>query len=89
MAIIKDTLSRSDREIRFVSLPATSTEVQKRLTKGCQMLHFAVHGCDQYLGFEANEAERCGILEPLSVSIMGDLKTNKNVVLHSRFLIPL
>lgn len=88
LTIIQETLSKSNRQIRFVSLPATCAEVQKRLTKGCQMLHFALHGRDQYLGFVADEAERCGVLEPLSVSIMDNF--DKSVVLlFSSFLKPL
>lgn len=68
--MIKKNLSMSGRQIRFVSSVATFWEVQSRLTKGCQMLHFTGHGWDEYLGFEANEARHCGILEPLNVRIM-------------------
>lgn len=72
--MIKKNLSRSGRQIRFVSSLATFREVQIRLTSGCQMLHFTGHGRDEYLGFEASEARHCGVLEPLTVRIMDNPK---------------
>lgn len=69
LTMIRKNLSESGREIRFVSSPAIYREIEDRLNKGCQMLHFTGHGCKEGLGFEADEAKRCGVLEPLTVSI--------------------
>ena len=41
--------------------------MRRRLSAGCQILHFTGHGCDQFLAFEAEEARRCGIMEQLDV----------------------
>lgn len=67
--MIRKNLLESGREIRFVSSPATHWAMQNRLIKGCQMLHFTGHGWKEGLGFEAYETERCGVLEPFTVSI--------------------
>ncbi|CAM9993763.1 unnamed protein product [Ascophyllum nodosum] len=65
--IIKDCLVETGRQTRLRLEHATGWNVLRRLSAGCQILHFTGHGCDQFLAFEAEEARRCGIMEQLDV----------------------
>ena len=67
----KECLVKSRRQTRLRVEHATGWNVRRRLSAGCQILHFAGHGCDQFLAFEAEEAHLCGVVKRFDVSDRG------------------
>ncbi len=67
--MIRKNLHESGRQIRFVADVANTCSLRKLLNSGCQILHYAGHGNDNFLAFESSESSECGLVEPLEVAI--------------------
>ena len=65
--VIRTNLRESGRLIRFVTDVANTCSLRKLLNSGCQVLHYAGHGNENFLAFESSEDSKCGLVEPLEV----------------------